>query len=329
MTEQAIVIQDLWRTYTSTRGLWKTTRVRRDALRGISLQVERGELFGLLGPNGAGKTTLVKILSTILLPTAGQAAICGYDIQREVSQVRQRIGIVFGGERGFHPRLTARQNLHYWAALYHLERSQAQRRIAELLELVGLAQRADERTENFSRGMKQRLHFARGLLHHPQVLFLDEPSLGLDPVAALAMRTLIKDLQSQGMTIFLTTHYMQEAETLCDRVAFLKDGEIIILDSPRMISRTAATCREIEATVVGQQAELLQMLEHQPYLRAFSLEQVDAACILRLQLTQEDALPALLRTLADLPVTHVVSREPGLEDVYVQLLGDRKMAVPG
>ena len=154
------------------------------ALDGVSMDIKAGEIHGLLGPNGAGKTTLVKVLSTVLLPTSGSASILGHDVVRETAAVRARIGIVLGGDRGFYLRLTGRQNLEYWAALYKVPASTAARRVSELLEQVGLTDRADYLVETYSRGMKQRLHLARGLVADARVLFLDEPTTGLDPIAA-------------------------------------------------------------------------------------------------------------------------------------------------
>lgn len=327
MHEPIIVVKNLWRTYEATKGLWKTTRNHSDALRGISLEVTKGELFGLLGPNGAGKTTLIKILSTILLPSSGKVCIYGYDIQRDVNQVRKQIGIVFGGDRGFHSRLTARQNLRYWAAVYRMDDRTAQKRISELLELVGLSQRADERMENYSRGMKQRLHFARGLIHQPTILFLDEPSLGLDPVAALSMRNLIKNLQGQGVTIFMSTHDMQEAEALCDRVAIINDGNILLLDQPHIISQNASGYVEIEITFRSQKIDILREICQQSYVCSASMTEIGASKVLHARLVQEDAVSSLLMFLADNHITRVTTKESTLEDVYLQLLGDRKMFV--
>src|SRR6266536_4839246 len=178
----AVDIADLVREFT----VRKKPAIR--ALDGVSLSVPRGEVHGLLGPNGAGKTTLVKILSTVLLPTSGRAAICGHDVVEQSRAVRPLIGIVFGGERGLYTRLTARQNLEYWGALYRLPASEVKGRADSLLERVGLTERADQRVEEFSRGMKQRLHLARGLIGDAKVLFLDEPTTGMDPLAAREFR---------------------------------------------------------------------------------------------------------------------------------------------
>ncbi len=231
-SEAAVRTRELRRTYISSKGIVKVEQQEREALKSLNLEVEHGELFGLLGPNGAGKTTLTKVLSTVLLPTSGSAEVLGFDVTADTEQVRRRIGLVLGGERGLYYRLTARQTLEYWAALYRLNRRTTKQRVPELLDLVGLTTRADDRVEGYSRGMKQRLHLARGIIHEPELIFLDEPTVGLDPVASIAVREIIGQLRERGMTVFLTTHYMAKAEALCDRVAFINEGEIIMLDKP-------------------------------------------------------------------------------------------------
>src|ERR671929_2339195 len=179
---------DLKRTYKTSTGTFRRRSVEVEAVRGVTFSVEQGELFGLLGPNGAGKTTTIKMLITLLIPTSGRASVLGYDVVKDAREVRKRIGYVFGGERGVYERLSALDNLRYFAELYSVPPRDQKRRIAELLDLVGLRGREKERVEGFSRGMKQRLHIARGLLHDPPVVFLDEPSIGIDPVGARELR---------------------------------------------------------------------------------------------------------------------------------------------
>src|ERR671934_802180 len=197
----AIEAADLRRTYKTHTGTFRRRAKEIEAVRGISFSVEPGELFGLLGPNGAGKTTTIKMLITLLIPTAGSARVLGYDVVKNAREVRKRIGYVFGGDRGVYERLSGLDNLRYFAELYGVPAREQKRRIAELLDLVGLTGREREKVEGYSRGMRQRLHIARGLLHDPQVLFLDEPTIGVDPVGARDLRATISGLREQGKTV--------------------------------------------------------------------------------------------------------------------------------
>src|ERR671939_1361312 len=197
---------DLRRTYRTTTGTLRRRPLEVEAVRGVSFDVPEGELFGLLGPNGAGKTTTIKMLITLLLPTAGSARVLGHDVVADPREVRKRIGYVFGGDRGLYERLSARDNLRYFAELYGVSGKAQRARIDEVLELVGLSGREQERVEGYSRSMRQRLHIARGILHDPEVVFLDEPTIGVDPVGARDLRQTISG-------------HMFEADSLCDRIA--------------------------------------------------------------------------------------------------------------
>lgn len=324
----AIAVRDLRRTYLTEKGLFRRQRVEREALRGVSFEIGEGELFGLLGPNGAGKTTLVKILATVLLPTSGTVEVRGFDVVREAGRIRERIGLVFGGERGLYGSLTARDTLRFWGTLHGLAWTETRRRSDELLALVGLADRADERVHTYSRGMKQRLHLARGLVSQPEVLLLDEPTIGLDPVAARELRAIVRSLRRDGTTVLLTTHNMAEAEDLCDRVAFISEGRIDVLDSPRQLTRAAAELSQIEALFPAATTDnVARELEALAGVRAVrrSTTERDA-----LQLTIDADRSALSRVLAVLAVhdvEHVAMREPTLEDVYVRTFADRGMGV--
>ncbi|UCD98906.1 MAG: ABC transporter ATP-binding protein [Chloroflexota bacterium] len=197
------------------------------AVAGISFSVEPGEIFGFLGPNGAGKTTTIKILTGQLRPTSGWAKVAGCDVVDEREQLKPQIGVVFE-HQNIYERLSARDNLDFIARLYGIDR----RAVDEALARVGLSGRSKEKTQNFSNGMKQRLLIARALLHRPKVLFLDEPTRGLDPNVARDIRRFISSLSEEGVTVFLTTHYMEEADRLCNRVAIIDQGKIVALDTP-------------------------------------------------------------------------------------------------
>ena len=198
------------------------------ALKGITLNIEKGEFFGLLGPNGAGKTTLIKILATLVLPTSGKAYVAGYDVEKEERLVRKSMGYVISEERSSYWRLTGRQNLEFFASLNNLKGAEAKKRIDELLEITELKDDADRYFKDYSTGMKQKLGIARGLLTDPQVLFLDEPTKSLDPVTARHMRDFIKKeiVLKQGKTVLFATHNLVEAESLCDRIAIIDKGVI-------------------------------------------------------------------------------------------------------
>ncbi len=278
-------------------------------------------MHGLLGPNGAGKTTLVKILSTVLLPTSGSARVLGHDVVGEAAAVRPLIGIVFGGERGLYWRLTGRQNLEYWGALYKLSRAEIRVRSEQLIERVGLIERADERVETYSRGMKQRLHLARGLIGDAKVLFLDEPTTGMDPLAAREFRTLIAELRGEGRTILLATHDMAEAEALCDRVTLIDRGAILATESPRTLGRVISRFQRIDVEGAGD--ALLARIAALPGVS--SVNPADAG--VRIEVAEEGVTSDVLKLLVESGVTSVRTSLPNLEEVYVQLIGDRGLQV--
>lgn len=202
------------------------------ALNGLSFEVNENEIFGLLGPNGAGKTTLIHILATLLKPTTGGAVVNGYDVLHNATKVRESIGVVFQAPSS-DDILTGYENLKIHALLYGIPRATREKRISEVLKLVGLEGRKNDQVKKYSGGMRRRLEIARGLLHHPKVLFLDEPTLGLDPQSRESMWTYIKEIVTEEkVTIILTTHYMEEADMLCDRIGFISNGKIIALNSP-------------------------------------------------------------------------------------------------
>jgi ABC-2 type transport system ATP-binding protein len=313
--EQAVEVDEVTRVFTPRK------RPQVVALDQVSLAIPEGEIHGLLGPNGAGKTTLVKILSTVLLPTSGRALVLGHDVVAETALVRPLIGIVFGGERGLYWRLTGRQNLEYWGALYKLSARTSRRRAQELIERVGLAGRADERVETYSRGMKQRLHLARGLIGDARVLFLDEPTTGMDPLAARDFRALIGELRGEGRTILLATHDMVEAEIVCDRVTLIDRGKIIATESPRTLGRLISRFQRID--VEGAGSDVLERI--QTIAGVVCVTEADGGA--RIEVDGEGATKSVLRALVDSGVTSVKTSLPSLEEVYVNLIGDRGLEI--
>lgn len=292
-----------------------------EAVRGVSFHVERGETFGLLGPNGAGKTTTIKMLITLLLPTSGSASVLGLDVVTDVREVRRRIGYVFGGDRGLYDRLSGLDNLRYFAELYGVEPREQRRRIGALLELVGMTGREGERVEGYSRGMRQRLHIARGLLHDPDVVFLDEPSIGIDPVGARELRATIASLKDQGKTVLLTTHYMFEADELSDRIAVIRAGEIVAEGTPAELKRRVAIGRVLEVETYGVPEPVVSALAELSGVRSVAVEERDQLQVLVLQCDADsDVTQQVLARLSGVRVGRVGVREPTLEDAYVQLV---------
>ena len=312
---------DLRRVYKTHTGTIRRRVKEIEAVRGVSFAIEKGELFGLLGPNGAGKTTTIKMLITLLIPTAGSASVLGYDVVKDPREVRKRIGYVFGGERGVYERLSGYDNLRYFAELYGVPPSEQKRRIEELLELVGLEGREHERAEGYSRGMKQRLHVARGLLHDPEVIFLDEPTIGLDPVGARDVRATIASLTEVGKTVLLTTHYMFEADALCDRIAVITRGEIVATGTPEDLKRGVAEGTVVEVEVYGVGDETVERVRGLDGVTAVAVEERDQAQVLVVQTgAGAELTQAILGCLNGSDVGRISHREPTLEDAYVALV---------
>ena len=318
--DEAIVCEELERTFTS-RSLVGGKR-ETVALKGLNLSVARGSVFGLLGPNGAGKTTTVRILSTLLTPTAGRASVMGYDVVKDTSQVRRRIGFVLGGDRGLYGRLTGKENLEYFAALNHVEPRLASRRADELLTTVGLFERKDSLVEQYSRGMKQRLHIARGLLTDPEVVFMDEPTIGLDPQVAQEVRSIIPQLASQGKTVLLTTHYMFEADVLCERLALIDHGEIVASGSPSEIKRRVSQIRVLELQLHEMPAGLVESITALAGVVGANASADGMLTRLTVQVRPDaDVRPAVLGLIAEEQLESVLEREPTLEEAYLSILG--------
>jgi ABC-2 type transport system ATP-binding protein len=284
----------------------------------LNIAVEHGEIFGLLGPNGAGKTTTISMLCTILKPTSGTAKIGGYDITREANQVRRLIGIVFQ-DPSVDDRLTGRENLFMHANLYGVPPSEQRGRINMVLKLVELEDRADDILRTYSSGMRRRLEIARGLIHYPKVLFLDEPTIGLDPQTRSHMWTYIKELKgTHDITVVLTTHYMEEADRLSDRVAIVDYGKVVALDAPSQLKKAL---QGDVITVTTKDAEKLCTVLSEK-LKLENLRIVDG----RLELTVQDGetmLPKVVETAAEnrMHVEAVVLHQPSLEDVFLHYTG--------
>lgn len=310
-----IEVTDLARDYISRKGILKNQQQVIRAVDGISFEVKRGEIFGLLGSNGAGKTSTIKMLTTLLTPTAGKMKVLGFNPVSEEGELRAHINFVYGGERSLYWRITARENLEYFSDLYKIDKRTKQKRIPELLELVGLQDRADERVETFSKGMKQRLQIARSLVNDPEILFLDEPTIGLDPIGARDLRRIVKDLAQMNKTVLITTHYMYEADEICDRVAILNKGKLVAMDTPTNLKKFTEQTSVIELQLTKQEDQLLSQLHHLDFVDSINLkseEEIFVYC-------KEPHLvyPSLFPLLSNYEVMNISTRNASLEDVYI------------
>ena len=312
------------------RTIWQ--RIRREpdkrdrfrAVDGIDLVVEPGEIFGLLGPNGAGKTTTMKMLATLLIPTSGTIRVLGIDPLTRPREVRARLGAMLSGERSLYWKLTGRENLEYFAALYHVPPGETKARIANVLAAVKLADRADDYVERYSTGMRQRLALARALLPNPPLVVLDEPTVGLDPQASRDLRDRVRELKAQGRTVLLTTHYMEEADQLCDRIAIIDHGRIVALDTPTALKRTirAEEVVHLEIALDGDERPVIDRLARSATVarseRSNGTLVVTAHCA-----SARDFVPAAFDAARSTGATirHVEVVPVTLEDVFLAVTG--------
>jgi ABC-2 type transport system ATP-binding protein len=294
-----------------TKALTKTYG-RIPAVRGIDLQIGKGEIFGLLGPNGAGKTTTIGMLCTIIRPTAGSASIAGYDVVKNQAQVRRNVGIVFQ-DPTLDTVLTGYENLVLHARLYGVPAACREKRIKEMLELVDLNDRRNDLTRTYSGGMRRRLELARGLLHQPAALFLDEPTLGLDPQTRERIWDYIKKMaQKEQTTVVLTTHYMEEAERVCDRVGIIDHGRIIALDTPDNLKESMGG----DLVIIRAKEPPLPKIKALPYVK--EVQPNDGA----VEITMKEAHLHLAELLSIIPGVECVEiRVPTLSDVFIKLTG--------
>jgi ABC-2 type transport system ATP-binding protein len=325
LNQPAIKTENLGRIYKVRRSRRATTEPKeRIALREVNLEVPRGELFGLLGPNGAGKTTLIKILVTLLAPTTGRASVAGYDVAAQSQLVRPLINMVSGGESSGYGLLTVRENLWMFGQFYGLDNRTTQRRINELLEIVGLKDRADTKSSDLSTGLRQKMNIVRGFLTDPQVIFLDEPTLGLDVGASRDVRRFIRNWAETNTerTILLTTHTMAEADDLCDRVAIINDGRVLACDSPanlkKRLQREAIFHLDV-SPLDGAFADCQAL----PGVRKLVHTAGDEKSELEIILDSDEAISGVINTLTmrHARILNLQKREPTLEDVFVDLVG--------
>ena len=296
------------------------------AVNGVDLQIKRGEIFGLLGPNGAGKSTTIRMLCTLLEPTSGTAHINGFELVKQANDVRRSLGTLLAGERSIYWKLTGRENLEYFAALYHIPATVARQRVEELIERMELKDRANELVEKYSTGMRQRVAIAKTLLARPPILLLDEPTLGLDPQAARNLRELIAQLKREGHTILLTTHYMEEADQLSDRIGIIDTGKVIALDTPEGLKRRIDQKEVIRLELTGWHDEIAGKLKSISGIENVTTHQQGEADLWEVNMQTQNSRAALPRIVEHISGngTRLVNMnivKPSLEDVFIHLTG--------
>jgi ABC-2 type transport system ATP-binding protein len=322
----AIETQSLGRIYKVRHAGKKETKTL-TALEGVDLQIRKGELFGLLGPNGAGKTTLIKILTTLLAPSHGQASVAGFDVSKEPEEVRQRINMVSGGESSGYGLLTVRENLWMFAQFYGIPGKEANARIKTLLEIVGMADRENTRTHSLSTGLRQKMNIVRGFLTDPQILFLDEPTLGLDVGASRDVRNFIHRWMGDDTqrTLLLTTHYMVEADELCDRVAIINKGKVLACGTPASLKQSLQ-----KEAIFRMDLDCSRTLDEIPFrgmagVKSVKVHDNETKTVMDLVLAEESVLAGVIAAVTSqgAQIATLQKREPTLEDVFVQLVGQR------
>ncbi|MDT8717928.1 ABC transporter ATP-binding protein [Clostridium sp. 19966] len=304
------------------KGLFKSERFLVEAVKGIDMEIKEGQIVGLLGINGAGKTTTIKMLSTLLSPTSGSINIDGLDVVKDSEEVKKRVNMVAGGERMLYWRLTGRENLKYYGELYNIDSKKLESRIDYLLDLVGLTEKQNLAVERYSKGMKQRLQIARGLINDPSYIFMDEPTLGLDAVIARELRKHVKDIaHNEGKAILLTSHYLQEVEELCEYIYILDSGKIIAQGTPKELSHIGMSHK-----VLCIEVDSLNQKLHQDIKRlcmsingcSMSFHEENRLYTIK---SLEDISTEVARILMEnnMPIKSFYSKEPNLEDAIIKL----------
>ncbi|MBX6354992.1 MAG: ATP-binding cassette domain-containing protein [Micromonosporaceae bacterium] len=310
-----------------TRGLRKSFRSRAgreaktvEAVRGVDLLVEQGEIFGFLGPNGAGKTTTLRMLATLIPPDGGEATVAGADLRRNPDEVRRRIGYVAQGGSTW-DEVSAREELVLQARMYGIGKAEAQRRADRALAAFQLTEYADRKCKTYSGGQRRRVDIALGIIHEPKIVFLDEPTTGLDPQSRAHMWDEIRRLRAEGMTVFITTHYLDEADALCDRIAIMDHGEVVAEGSPDELKREIAGDVVTVGMPVGETPKAAELLDSQPYVN--KLETIESGGLRLFVDTGATAIPQILRTLdgSGVELASIELHRPSLDDVFLTKTG--------
>ncbi len=320
-----VLVDQLTKTYITRqrRGLFKTETKEVPALKGVSLEIKPGELFGLLGPNGAGKTTLIKCLTTLLLPTAGRAVINGFELTKNDNAIRATTGCMLMGERGLYWKLTARENLVFFGALYHLTVADRRKRANDLIEQLGLGEIADRALESYSSGQRMKVAFAKALINDAPLLILDEPTNTLDVPSARELRAVVRQLNDQGKTVIYTTHIMSEAETLCDRVAIIDRGQVLALGTvPELkASLEREAVLRIEGVISSRASQAVAALGGVTRTAVQAVNGHTELTVMSANATS--LLPRLIETLSEhqAVIQKIAPEEVTLEDVFIARTG--------
>ena len=291
------------------------------AVKGVTFEIGDGELFSLLGPNGAGKTTTISMLSCLIQPTSGDARVAGHSIITESLAVRRLIGVV-PQEIALYDTLSARENLAFWGSLYDLHGPALRKRIDAVLEIAGLRERAGDRIATFSGGMKRRINIAVGLLHEPRIVFMDEPTVGIDPQSRRAILDAVKEMNRSGLTVLYTTHYMEEAQELADRVGIIDHGELIAIGSQQELTDRVGSHETVRLHLADEASGEALAADLRQRVGIFEASAVDHEVVLRVAHADEAVAPAIVRAgEMGFKVRSVDLKEPDLEDVFLALTG--------
>jgi ABC-2 type transport system ATP-binding protein len=320
-----IQVDNLKKSFITKKGpLFRRKKELVTAVDGISFAIDRGHIFSLLGPNGAGKTTTIKVLATLLIPTSGNARVKGFDVVKEDHEVRKILTAVLPGERTLFWKLTVKENLYYFGSLYGLRRTYVSGKIDGLLQFFGIEDKRDVLVEKLSTGERQKVVLSRALLPDPEVILLDEPTLGLDPVAAIGLRNLIKQIAGQGKTILLTTHYMYEADELSDNIAIINNGKIACLNTPARLKQSLAAKRIIRMQVDAWDNKLTGYFTDRFQVKSIDTHQIDDEIRVQIKCGSNGFS---LKDISDILTRHGVTAnnvsfdEPSLEDVFIEMTG--------
>jgi ABC-2 type transport system ATP-binding protein len=326
--EKAVQVRDLKKYFTSRKKkLFKTVEKKEfKAVDGVSFDIYKGEVFGLLGPNGAGKTTTIKMITGLLRPTSGSVCVMEKDVDKNPLQALKNLGTVLAGDRSIYWKLTARENLEYFASLYGCNKKEGKKRAEEIIKRLDLTEKADELVEKFSTGMKQKVALGKALIPNAPVVLLDEPTLGLDPQSALNLREIILDIKKEGRTVLLTTHYMEEADFLCDRIAIIDGGKIIALDTPENLKRSINEVKSVKIELNKVDEKLINDIKAMENIKTVISDYNSERRNYNLTIHHTNGNTIIQKLLDCISknksqILNINVLEPSLEDVFIHLTG--------